>query len=231
MSTQTAIPPARSSDGGSGSRPRPVSAPRTRRRPALIALGIAMVVVSALGAVSLFTVFSDTERVVLVVGAVAAGDTVQATDLAVTDATVGPDLAVVPGADLDTVIGSTALVPLLQGQLLAPQAVGSGETAPGDGQSVVGLPLTRNQLPAVPLQAGDTILVVDTPQSGGDPPTGVPDAIEATVLGVDVDPEDETLVVVDVLAPTDDARGLAARGGTGRIAVVLTESVSARELG
>ncbi|WP_336921812.1 SAF domain-containing protein [Aquipuribacter sp. SD81] len=203
-----------------------MSAPRTRRRPGLLALGIALVVVSALGAVSLFTVFSDTQRVVLVVAPVDAGQTIGAEDLAVTDATVGPDLAVVPAGELDAVVGAVARVPLLAGQLLSPEAVLDGPPVPGDGAAVVGLPLTRTQMPAGGLQAGDRILVVDTPQAGGEPPTGVPDAIPATVLRVVTDPDDPTIAVVDVVAPVDDARSLGARGATGRIAVVLEASVS-----
>lgn len=231
MTTQTAPSPGRVGGAVAAGRSRPVSPPRTRRRPALIALGVGLIVVSALAAVSLFTAFSDTERVVLVVSPVSAGQLVQSGDVAVTDATVGPDLAVVPATEIDSVIGSTALVPLLGGQLLTPEAIGAGSTAPGDGTSLVGLPLTRAQLPSVGVQAGDTVLVVDTPQAGGEPPTGVPASIEATVVAVDVDADDPTLVMVDVLAPTDDARALAARGGTGRIAVVLTESVNVRPVG
>jgi hypothetical protein len=232
MTTQTApAADARQVPGPQGPRPRPVSAPRTRRRPALLALGVALVVVSALGAVSLFTVFSDTERVVLVVQPVEAGQTIGADALAVTDATVGPDLAVVPAGDLDAVIGATARVPLLRGQLLSPDAVVDGPAVPGEGEDLVGLPLTRNQMPASGLQAGDRILVVDTPQPGGEPPAGVPAAIEATVLRVVPDPDEPSIVVVDVIAPPDDARSLAARGATGRVAVVLADSVALERVG
>jgi hypothetical protein len=228
MTTQTA--PATEARPGAP-RPRPVSAPRTRRRPALLALGVALVVVSALGAVSLFTFFSDTQRVVLVVDAVAAGEPVPAEALAVTDATVTPDLAVVPADRLESLVGSTALVPLLPGQLLSPDAVGDGPAVPVEDRSVVGLLLTRGQLPATGVQAGDVVLVVDTPQPGGEPPSGVPAAIEATVLGVDVDPDDPSLLVVDVVADPDDARSLAARGATGRISLVLLSSVSLDPVG
>lgn len=226
MTTHTAPAGAGRPTGRPVPRPRPVSPPRTRRRPALLALGVALVVVSALGAAALFTAFSGTERVLVVVSAVDAGQPVPAGALAVTDATVTPDLAVVPAGELDDVVGSTALVPLLAGQLLSPDAVGDGPAVPGDGRSVVGLPLARTQLPATGVQAGDTVLVVDTPQAGGDPPSGVPAAIEATVLRVVVDDVDPSLAVVDVVAPVDDARRLAARAGTGRIHVVLTDGVA-----
>src|SRR5690606_9114828 len=96
----------------------------------------------------------------------------------------------------------------------------AAELVPGQGQAMVGVAVTRAQLPSEPLRPGDVIRVVETPGSQEAAPSGVPAWIEATVVRSTVD-ESTQQRVIDVVLPTRDALTLAARVATGRIAVVL----------
>lgn len=208
---------------------RLVTAPRNRRRPALLGLGAAIIAVAALGVYLLVANLGDTTRVVVVTSTVAAGDAIQADQVSTADVQVSATIQTVPGEQLQTVVGQRAVVPLLPGQLLNPDTITTQPIAPSEDAALVGLPLTTAQLPSVPIQAGDEVLVVDTPPAQGDPPVDAPDAITATVASSDT--TEDGLTILNVYAPPEDARALAARAATGRIQIVLTRSVAPAEVG
>jgi len=91
---------------------------------------------------------------------------------------------------------------------------------PVAGQSLVGVAVTSSQLPAVPLQAGDRVRIVDTPAAQGEPPTVTPATISGEVVST-VGPDDTGLTIVNVTVAEDQAAGLAARAATSRVALVL----------
>lgn len=194
---------------------------RTRRRPALVAAGVALTALGALGAAYLVHTLSRTTSVLAVTTTVQAGEVLQRSDLTVADLSTDPVLATVPAGEVDAVVGRRATRGLGPGSLLTPDAV-TDAVVPVGGQSLVGVSLTPAQLPFAPLVPGDRVRVVDTPGSAGAAagPAVAPTAVAAVVVGVGV-PREDGSVVVDVMVPADVAAGLAASVSTGRVALVL----------
>lgn len=193
--------------------------PRLRRRPALVAMAVILVAVGALLAAWLATSIGNTRSVVAVRTDIARGHMIAREDLLVVDITPDPALKTVPASRIDTIIGRYARFDMAAGGLVTSTAV-TDKTVPVAGQSLVGLSLTPAQLPARPLQPGDTVRIVTTPRQQDDPPTTPPASVPATV--VDTHPVgDQGQVVVDVTVPKANAAELAATAATGRIALVL----------
>lgn len=199
--------------------PPPVAPPRTRRRTGVLAAGVALVAVGALGAAYLTQVVGGTVAVIAVVRDVAPGEVVQAADLTIADVSTDPALSPVPAARLSSVIGQRAAVALTAGSLLTDAAI-STTIVPTAGRSLVGVALTAAQLPGEPLQPGDRVRIVDTPTTQGEPPTTAPATIAGLVASV-VWPDDTGLTVVNVTVPAGQAADLAARVATGRVALIL----------
>jgi hypothetical protein len=192
---------------------------RTRRRPGMLAAGIALVAVGALGAAYLAEVVGQTMPVVAVARDVPAGQVIERADLTVAEVSSDPALSPIPAAALTGLVGQRAAVALTAGSLLTDAAV-TDQLLPTGGQSLVGVALTTSQLPAQPLRAGDRIRIVDTPVSQGEPPATTPASIAGLVVSVS-EPDQAGVTVVDVTVPSARAADLAARVATGRIALVL----------
>ena len=203
----------------------PIAAPRVarlrrRRRPWVFALCAALVAAGALGTAFAFTSVNDTQEVLVVVGDVKRGETIEAGDLAIVRVGVDPALTPVPGSRKAELVGSRAAVDLWAGSLLTEEAL-ADQLVPGEGESLVGISLTVAQMPSEPLHGGDVVRIVTTPGDQGEVTDDDPVTVEATVVGVSrVEETGET--VVDVSVPDDDAADLAARAATGRIALILT---------
>jgi hypothetical protein len=199
--------------------PPVVAPPRTRRRTGVLAAGVALVALGALGAAYLTQTVAGTVAVVAVVRDVAAGEVVQAADLTIADISTDPALSPVPASQLQSVVGQRAAAALTAGSLLTDAAVTS-TVVPPRGRSLVGVALTSAQLPAELLQPGDRVRIVDTPITQGEPPTTSPATIAGQVASA-VGPDDTGLTVVNVMVPAGQAADLAARVATGRVALVL----------
>ena len=199
--------------------PPAVAPPRMRRRPGVLAAGVALVALGSLGAAYMAQTVGGTVAVVAVVRDVAPGEVVQAADLTVADVSTDPALSPVPAERLRSVIGQRAAVALTAGSLLTEAAV-AATVVPPAGRSLVGVALTAAQLPAEPLQAGDRVRIVDTPTAQGEPPATSPATIAADVVSA-VGPDETGMTVVDVTVPSGQAGDLAARIATGRVALVL----------
>ena len=75
-------------------------------------------------------------------------------------------------------------------------------------------------MPAIPLQTGDQVRVVQTPGAQGQVGDAPPVTISATVVAVTRSPDGQS-ALVDLLVSADAAPDLAARAATGKVAVVL----------
>lgn len=200
--------------------PGPLKPTRARRRPALIALGLALVALSVLASVYLTTSLGETYQVLAVTKVVPRGTAIASTDVATVNLPTGPTLLQpISATELDQIEGMVATTDLSPGQLLTESSV-ADELGPPPGQSIVGVALAPNQMPTRELQAGDAVRVVETPATGGEPPVEAPFAISATVIGTKPSSlGDQT--VVDVQVASSQAAGLAARAATGRVAIVI----------
>ncbi len=206
------------------SRRRPAKAPavmptKARRRSGVLAAGVALVVVGALGAAYLTQVVGDTVEVVAVIRDVQPGEVIERADLTVADVSIDPALDPIPASRLTELVGQRAAVALTTGSLLTDAAV-TEQVLPGAGQSLVGVALQPAQLPAEPLQAGDRVRIVDTPASQAEPPASTPQTIPGVVVSAAA-PDDSGQTIVNVTVPSSQAADLAARVATGRIALIL----------
>ncbi|PRY09908.1 SAF domain-containing protein [Kineococcus rhizosphaerae] len=192
--------------------------PQRRARHLLAAVALA-----GLGAVAVYFAVegaTKTTSVVEVRESVQRGQTITREDLTTVDVN-GTGLKTVPAAQLKDLIGQRAQQPLFAGTLLTPEALNSS-VVPVNGQSLVGVALTSAQMPTEPLVAGDTVSIVDTPNSNdaNSQVPAAPNTTSATVQNVGT-PDTQGVVTVDVLVPEGDAARLAAQASTGRVALVL----------
>ena len=146
-----------------GTRPAAVAAPSlgpgwagvpSRRRPAVLLLGVLLVGGGAVLAALLLLGAGDRTRVVAVVRDVPVGQTVTTADVAAVRVGVDPALQTVPAGDLATVVGQRAAVDLRAGTLLTGSQLTTAPV-PGDGEALLGLDLAAGQLPAAGPGPGD----------------------------------------------------------------------------
>lgn len=200
------------------SEPVPVRPLRARRRPALVALAVALIALGGGTGAWLLTRSGEMVTVLAVAEPVARGEVIEAADLTTTELPVDlGGLDVVAYEDLAAVVGQVATADLLEGTLLTPTGFTS-ELVPAAGASVVGVALTSAQMPGVTLSSGDQVRFVSTPPQGGELPVTDTATIAAEVINVQTT---DAGVVVNVEVPTEQAPALAAMAATTRIALVL----------
>lgn len=196
-----------------------MTATRLRRRPALLVLGLCLTAFGGVLAAWVHSATTNTVTIVAVARPVERGQALAAEDL--TTARLVPDarLDVVLAGRLADLVGQRAAVDLPAGGIVTGDSVSSA-VVPDQGETVVGVALTRAQLPVEPLTAGDAVRLVGTPRAQDDPPATDPPVVPAVVHRVTAVP-DTGETVVDVLVPDAVAPGLAAQAATGRVALVL----------
>ena len=179
-----------------------------------------MLVVSILGTVAVYSSAAEHLEVLSVRQAVPAGQQIEAADLATVAISTEGELAAVPAAEVDDVIGQVAAVGLVPGSLLSSAQLSDGPRVPV-GMVVAGAMLQPGQYPNG-LRPGDRVLVVESPPSSA---TGEVEPIErgeATVLDV-ADLDDVTsALTVSLVIPAADASTIAAAGSAGRLSLVIT---------
>jgi hypothetical protein len=195
--------------------------PARRRRPALLALGVALAAAGGLLAATLTMRAGDRVPVLAVARSVAVGDVVSANDLTEARIAIDPNLAPIPAGQLDSVVGKVATVPLQPGTLLTRSEL-TATAVPAAGRQLVGVLLKPGQLPARPLAPGQPILIVATPgqqpTSGSDRPEAR--AIPAIVVDVGGVAQDGS-VTVDVSVDAVLGPVLAGQAASGSVAVIV----------
>src|SRR4029077_18168580 len=198
-----------------------------RRRPAMVALAVAMAGAGGLVRAAVYQRADHQVPVVMMTAAVPAGALITAGDVATADVTVPPGIHVIPGSQIDQLAGQTAAVALRRGTLLAPADLTVAQP-PAPGQELVDVPVKPESLPASGLQPGDHVLIVATPGDQGQAGSSnqapalqapVPGVVEAVNSVTDQDGFD----VVDVLVPTSAGLPVAAQASTGQFALIVTK--------
>jgi hypothetical protein len=221
---------------GSTDRRRRRSAPRLlpalpavsrRRRPAMIALAVAMAGTGALISVAAYRHAEHGIPVVLITAPVPAGSPIASTDLSRTTVTVPSGIQVVPAAQLDQVAGEIAAVSLRPGTLLAPSELTTRQP-PAPGQQLVPVALKPSFLPASGLSPGDQVLFVPTPGDQGAPGSAGPTpwlatSVPAEVAAVNAVTDQDGLDVVDLLVQTASGPAVAQQASTGQFALIVTK--------
>lgn len=191
-------------------KPRPMSLghdlPRVPRRYGQWAGAVLFVVMAVLLAGWFWQQKSDREEVLAVAHPVPAGTVIAADDLKV--AAVAGVTSTISSDDAASVVGSTAAVELVEGQILTPDMVTS-KPLPGPGERVVGLQLDATRVPTG-LRPGDVVVVLAVPPAGD--PSSPAELDDPTVLAPQA-----TVASAEVI-----------EGAGTRLALVLPDSVAER---
>jgi hypothetical protein len=191
-------------------KPRPKSLghdlPRVPRRYGQWAGAALFVVMAVLLAGWFWQQKSDREAVLAIAHPVPAGAVIAEDDLKVVEV-AGVD-STISSEDAQTVIGSTAAVGFVDGQILTPDMVTS-KPLPGPGERVVGLQLDATRAPSG-LLPGDVVVVLAVPPAGD--PSSPAELDDPTVLAPQA-----TVASAEVV-----------EGAGTRLALVVPESVAER---
>jgi hypothetical protein len=196
----------------------------TRRSWSRFALGVAVVLASALG-FALLTTMSSVGRVqaLRVTHRLLPGDTLTARDLALVDVTVPSSVPVVPAGRQRDVLGKRASRELRPGDLLEEGDVGE-PTGLVAGEAAVALGLQQGQFPPDIRPGARVRLVLPTTQGPGvaPPSSSSSGSVEGRVLSVEAPSAAGLPTVVVVAVPEDAATGIAAAEAQpgGRVTVV-----------
>ncbi|MFD9689565.1 SAF domain-containing protein [Kitasatospora sp. NPDC059088] len=184
-----------------------------RRRPAVLAMAVALIAAGGLGGAVLYNSTGQRVAVLALARDVPWGQVITDDDLVVARIAGDPALRPVSAQDRARAVGLRAATDLKRGAMLTGSDLARGLTVQ-PGQIVVGVSAKRTQLPASRLQPGVQIVVVNTPDNGR------PDSLAATVITVGrVDTDGSQ--VVDVAVGTADGPRLAQWVAGGRIQVLL----------
>ncbi|WP_405362422.1 SAF domain-containing protein [Kitasatospora sp. NBC_00085] len=185
-----------------------------RRRPAVLAMAVALIAAGGLGGAALYNSTGQRVAVLALAHDVPYGQVLTEADLVEARIASDPVLKPVSAKDRKDAVGMRATTDLKRGSLLLKADLAQA-LAVQPGQLIVGVSAKRTQLPATRLQSGLPIVVVYTPD------TGRPDSLAAVVVTVGrVDTDGSQ--VVDVAVPAADASRLASWVASGRIQVVLS---------
>lgn len=201
------------------------SLPR-RRRPAMVALAVALAGTGVLVSVAVYQRSDHLVPVVMVTSGVPAYGVITAGDVGIADVTVPAGVHVIPGSQLGQVAGELAAVTLRPGTLLAPADLTSAQP-PGPGQVLVPVPVKPESLPASGLAPGDHVLIVATPgdqgqQASSSGATSLTTPVPAVVEAVDLVTDPDGFDVVDLLVASSAGQAVAAQASTGQFALIVT---------
>jgi hypothetical protein len=213
---QTKKTPGTDSELSAGARPVAAGRTKLQRSPLLIVFGLLVLAAGGVFGWFMWVTTSTASEVVAARADVQRGQLITAEDLTTVRVTLDPSLRTVPGANLKSLVGQRAATDLAAGTLISPQQVSDG-LLPPQGMSVVAVPVPAGLVPTVPIHAGDTVRLVQTPEPAGSV-TGKPLTITAEVVDVTEGDQD---TIVNVLVPAASASGLAELAATGRVALVL----------
>ncbi|MFD8731459.1 flagella basal body P-ring formation protein FlgA [Streptomyces sp. NPDC059611] len=202
-------------------------APRRRRRPVVIGAGLSLAAVGALMSVWLVNEAGDKVTVVATRHAIAAGESIKASDLVAAEISHDSALSSVPASRSSDIVGKRAASDLPAGVLVTEDSVSAGASVT-KGKSVVGILAKPGQLPVQRLRTGDSVTIVHTPQDGSasassNKPGSAPESLPAVVSRVGA-PDANGAVVVDVAAAEVNSTSLAAWAASGTAAIVLKAS-------
>ncbi|MGW2250362.1 SAF domain-containing protein [Kitasatospora sp. NPDC001660] len=210
--------------GGKG-RTAPHAPARTlrarRRRPAVLAVSIALIAAGGLGGAVLYNSTGQRVAVLALARDVPYGQVITDDDLVVARIASDPALRPVSAQDRSGAVGLRAATDLKRGAMLTKGDLAQS-LAVQPGQIVVGVSAHRSQLPATRLQPGMQVVLVYTPDNGR------PDSLTATVITVGR-PDTDGSLVTDVAVGAADGTRLAQWVASGRIQVLLAPRAAAGE--
>ncbi|MFF2655863.1 SAF domain-containing protein [Kitasatospora sp. NPDC058032] len=190
-----------------------------RRRPAVLAMAVALIAAGGLGGAVLYNSTGQRVAVLALARDVPWGQVLSESDLVVVRIASDPALKPLDAADRTKAIGMRATTDLHRGGLLTKSDLAQSLVL-NPGQLLVGVSARRTQLPATRLQSGQPVIIVYTPDGSR------AETLAATVYTVGrVDTDGSQ--VFDAVVDQADAGKLAAWVATGRIQVVVAPRAAA----
>lgn len=193
--------------------------PRVPRRYGQWAGAVLFVVMAVFLAGWFWQQKSDRIDVLVIARLVPAGDVLEAEDLRIAE--VAGVTAAIPSTEAESVVGSTAAVGLVEGQILTRDMVTS-HPLPGPGERVVGLQLDATRAPTG-MHPGDVVSVVAVPPAG-DP--GSPSELDnPTILAPRATVASTAIIEgagtrLTLVVPEAPAERVTAYAAAGRVALV-----------
>jgi hypothetical protein len=196
---------------------------RTRSK-SLIVLASLLVLGFGLATAYLVTSAGDKASVLVMGTEISKGHMVQRDDL-VSQSVSGVSNAI-PVDQVDDVVGRTATVDLIEGQILT-EAMTTTASVPGAGQAMVGLSLDPTRVPSAALNTGDVVDVIavmggeqGTKLNPADLDTPIVLTTDATVYSVEGLATDGGQLLLTLLVDEADATKVAAYSTSNLVAVV-----------
>lgn len=224
----TATPPPPASDAAPATDAAPPAGPalaqvKRRRRPWLWVVSVLLIALGALLVGSVVNTLKTTLPVVAAGQEISRGSIITAENLIIVEVNPDPGLRTIPAAELESLVGQTAVIDVPQGSLMVPGSVG-GEVVPQEGDSMVGVALTPPQMPSGGLKPGQLVQLVSTPRQGDDvTETAAVISVEAVVVST-APVQDTNLTVVNVTVAADQAEQVVGLSATGRAALIVKAS-------
>lgn len=201
-----------------------------QRRRGTIAAGVLLTVIAALLVGVLYSRAGGKIAVIVTARPVPVGHMISRADL--TTAQIAADtIPAYADGHMAEVVGKTAAVGLVAGEIVAPAMLSANPTLPA-GAAVVGVAVKPGQLPADGLASGDTVMVIVLPATSPSEPSAgsAAGAAGARVLDESAVVLDSTDLassdgsVVSLQVPDSDAAPLAAASNAGLVALVQVPS-------
>ncbi|MFG2818225.1 SAF domain-containing protein [Kitasatospora sp. NPDC048365] len=192
-----------------------------RRRPAVLAMAVALIAAGGLGGAVLYNSSGQRIAVLALARDVPMGQVITADDLVVARIAGDPALRPLDARDLSRTVGLRATTDLWHGAMLTRADV-SADPIMQPGLQVAGVAAKRSQLPATRLQPGLRVQIVYTPENRTDQATlpRTPETMTGTVSAVGK-ADTDGVQVIDVAVGQADAARLAVWVASGRFQVVL----------
>lgn len=167
----------------------------------------------------------DRLPVLAVARTVPVGSVVTTADLTEARIPTDPSLSPIPVAEMGSVVGEVAAVPLQPGTLLTRGEL-TTTAGPAPGQQLIGVLLKPGQLPARALAPGQAVLMVPTPsdrsaRGAADQPE--PPVVAATVVDVGGVAQDGSQTV-DVSVAAVLGPALARQAATGNVVLIVVSA-------
>jgi Flp pilus assembly protein CpaB len=210
---------------GQGS-PLRIGPPARRRQPALIVLGVALMLVAAAVAGALYLRVGNRVPVLVAGRTIEVGQQISDDDLRVVRVATDAGVQTIPATERSGVVGQFAAATLPEGALLTRAQV-TPQAVPAPGTAKVGVVLQPGQVPAEELTPGDRVAVVaarspasDAGNAADAPPPGTVLVGEARVFGQRRSEASEATVVT-LIVRTADAAKVARYGAAGQVGLVV----------
>lgn len=220
-------------DGGRRSATSSLKGGPKNRSLGLVTLAALLVLGTGLAGAAAIIHAGQKETVLAIGEPIAKGHVIGRDDL-VTTSVAGVEGAI-PVGDIDSVVGKTAAVDLVDGQILTPQMFAASPVPAAD-QATVGLALDPTRVPGAGLDPGDVVDVIAVPAADSQVDPAMLDTPEVLASGAEVYSVEGSAtaggqVLVTLVVDAADGSRISAYSTQNRVSLVETAPAGAEKAG